>query len=284
VAIRAPALANPYFPLKNITQNFDIVVCGGGLAGFCAAVAAARQGAKTCLVQDRPVLGGNSSSEVRVTPHGAAAFHAYARETGIISEVLIEERARNHETIFENGWTNSVWDLTLYDVARTTPNLTLHVNTTIVAVIDGNGDRITETPPAGAGFGYLHRPACARSRTLTAVVGRVANAEVELVLVGKYFIDCTGDGLVADLAGCEWRMGSEGSEEFGEPHAPAHPFPCARHGPTDTVFAPELGGAARGRGLFLRAGAKAKGPPRWLLVARNRRAMGHDSRGRGHPT
>ena len=223
MAIRAPALANPYFPLKNITQNFDIVVCGGGLAGFCAAVAAARQGAKTCLVQDRPVLGGNSSSEVRVTPHGAAAFHAYARETGIISEVLIEERARNHETIFENGWTNSVWDLTLYDVARTTPNLTLHVNTTIVAVIDGNGDRITETPPAGAGFGYLHRPACARSRTLTAVVGRVANAEVELVLVGKYFIDCTGDGLVADLAGCEWRMGSEGSEEFGEPHAPAQP-------------------------------------------------------------
>ena len=196
------------------------MVCGGGLAGFCAAVSAARQGAKTCLVQDRPVLGGNSSSEVRVTPHGAAAFHAYARETGILSEVLIEERARNHEEIFENGWTNSVWDLTLYDVAKTTPNLTLHLNTAIVAVVM-DGRRITETPLAEARFGYLHRPACAPTRKLTAVIGRVGNAEVELVLRGSYFIDCTGDGLVADLAGCEWRMGSEGREEFGEPHAPA---------------------------------------------------------------
>lgn len=209
--------------MKTISQTFDVVVCGGGLAGFCAAVAAARQGAKTCLVQDRPVLGGNSSSEVRVTPHGAAAFHAYARETGIISELLIEERARNHETIFENGWTNSVWDLTLYDVARTTPNLTLHVNTAITAVIDGDGTRVTETPLPNAGLGYLHRPGCARSWRMAAVVGRVANAETELILQGKYFIDCTGDGVVADLAGCEWRMGSEGREEFGEPHAPAAP-------------------------------------------------------------
>lgn len=67
------------------TEMYDVVVCGGGLAGFCAAVASARYGANTCLVQDRPVFGGNSSSEVRVTPHGAAAFHVYAKETGIIS-------------------------------------------------------------------------------------------------------------------------------------------------------------------------------------------------------
>jgi succinate dehydrogenase/fumarate reductase flavoprotein subunit len=67
-------------------EHYDYVVCGGGLAGFCAAVAAARQGLKTALVQDRPVLGGNASSEVRVTVHGSAAFHAYARETGIISD------------------------------------------------------------------------------------------------------------------------------------------------------------------------------------------------------
>lgn len=105
-------------------ESYDVVVCGGGLAGFCAAVAAARHGARACLVQDRPVFGGNSSSEVRVTPHGAAAFHVYAKETGIISEPLIEERARNHEVIFENGWTNSVWDMAMYDLAVRTPNLT----------------------------------------------------------------------------------------------------------------------------------------------------------------
>lgn len=177
-------------------ELYDVVVCGGGLAGFCAAVSAARHGAKTCLIQDRPVFGGNSSSEVRVTPHGAAAFHAYARETGIVSELLIEERARNHEEIFENGWTNSIWDLTMYDMAMNTPNLTIRLNTSILSVDMDN------------------------ARQIKAVVGRVANAEVEITFEGRIFIDCTGDGIVADQAGCEWRMGSEGREEFNEYHAP----------------------------------------------------------------
>jgi hypothetical protein len=207
--------------MRTVTEQYDVVVCGGGLAGFCAALAAARSGARTCLVQDRPVLGGNSSSEVRVTPHGAAAFHGYARETGIISEMLIEERARNHEEILENGWTNSVWDLVLYDAAQTTPGLTLRVNTALFAVELAGIGRIGEQPGAETSFGYLHRPACVAGGVIEAVVGRVANAETEIVFRARQFIDCTGDGLVADLAGCEWRMGSEGREEFGEPHAPA---------------------------------------------------------------
>lgn len=177
------------------TEAYDVVVCGGGLAGFCAAVAAARRGAKTCLVHDRPVLGGNSSSEIRVVPHGATVYHGYARETGILSELLIEERARNHEPIFENGWTNSVWDLVLYDLAVKTPNLTLHLNTAVRAVHKAGG-------------------------ALEAIVCTVANAETELTLAGGLFIDCTGDGVVADLAGCAWRMGTEARSEFGEPHAP----------------------------------------------------------------
>ena len=164
---------------KQVTEQYDVVICGGGLAGLCAAVAAARMGAKTCLVQDRPVLGGNSSSEVRVTPHGAAAFHGYARETGILSELLIEERAANHEEIFENGWTNSVWDMTQYDLVQRTENLTLHLNTAI------GGVAVT-------------------GRELRAVHCRVANAEVDLTLGAKVFIDCTGHGLVAAEAGCEW--------------------------------------------------------------------------------
>ncbi|AIQ20469.1 hypothetical protein H70357_30020 [Paenibacillus sp. FSL H7-0357] len=177
-------------------ESYDVVVCGGGLAGVCAAIAAARQGVSTCLIQDRPVLGGNSSSEIRVTPHGAAQFHAYARETGIISELLVEERAANHEPIRENGWTNSVWDMALYDMAVRTPNLTVHLNSTVTAV-------------------EKHE-----TRRLSAVKVRVANADTMMTIQGKVFIDCTGDAVVADQAGCEWRWGSESREEFGEPHAP----------------------------------------------------------------
>jgi hypothetical protein len=211
--------------MKRRTETYDVVVCGGGLAGFCAAVAAARLGRKTCLVQDRPVLGGNSSSEIRVTPNGAAIYHAYSRETGIISELLIEERFRNHEPLIENGGTNSVWDMVLYDVAVSTPNLTLHLNTTITGVIPdlpGEPDQVvTETDEPNKDHGYWHRPACNRSRRIKAVVGRVAAAELELTIHGRAFIDCTGDGVVADLAGCEWRMGTESRSEFDEPHAPA---------------------------------------------------------------
>lgn len=181
--------------MKRITETYDLIVCGGGLAGVCAAVAAARQGAEVCLVQDRPVLGGNSSSEIRVIPQGAANYHAYARETGIISELLIEERAINHENI----WTNSVWDMLLYDLAVCTPRLTLHMNTSIVAVEKTD------------------------KRMLSAVVGKVSNAELELTLRARMFLDCTGDGVLAELADCAWRMGSEGREEFGEPHAPPEP-------------------------------------------------------------
>ncbi|MFC3800274.1 FAD-dependent oxidoreductase [Cohnella sp. GCM10012308] len=182
--------------MKKKTKSFEVVVCGGGTAGFCAAVAAARQGARTVLIQDRPVFGGNSSSEIRVTPHGAAQFHAYARETGIISELLIEERARNHEVIFENGWTNSVWDMTMYDMAMNTPNLTFYLNTSILSVAKSSVRRIES------------------------VTAYVAGAETEIVFMGDVFLDCTGDGVVAEQAGCEWRMGTEGKAEFGEPHAP----------------------------------------------------------------
>lgn len=175
----------------------EVPVCGGGLAGFAAAVASARQGRRTVLVQDRPVLGGNSSSEIRVTPHGAAAFHYYARETGIVSEALTEERRRNHEEIFENGWTNSVWDLTLYDIVMTTDNLQLWLNTSCQSV------RLS-----------------ADGRRIEAVTAQVNNAELALSLEAETVVDATGDGIVAAEAGCSFRYGSEGKDEFGEIHAP----------------------------------------------------------------
>ena len=72
------------------TIRTDIMVVGGGLAGICAAIAAARQGRRVALAQNRPVLGGNSSSEVRVWVCGATAhgIHMFARETGIMGEQI----------------------------------------------------------------------------------------------------------------------------------------------------------------------------------------------------
>ena len=173
----------------------EIAVVGGGLAGVCAAIASARLGKRTVLIHERPVLGGNSSSEVRVTPHGAAAFHHYARETGIISELMETERFRNHEQIFENGWTNSVWDLALYDACVSEELLDLYLNTTM-----------TDVHHSGRMINRI------RARTLA--------AETDIVVDASMFVDATGDGVLAAGAGCQFRRGSESKSEFGELHAP----------------------------------------------------------------
>ena len=205
-------------------EIYDVVVMGGGLSGFCAAVAAARSGAKTCLIQNRPVLGGNASSEIRVTVHGAACHHAYARETGILGEAMRAERAANHLFPNENGWTNSVFDMTLYDIAMQERNLHLHLNTDVwdVELADGTRGReaMGDWPRAHQEHAYWSRPACQTQVPIQAVYARVQNAEVEHRIEGKQFIDCTGDALPAHLAGCSWRMGSESRTETGELHAP----------------------------------------------------------------
>lgn len=179
---------------KTETLEYELVVCGGGLAGVCAAIAAARQGVRVGLLHDRTVLGGNSSSEVRVTPHGAAQHHPYARETGIISELLIEERAINHAEIFENGWTNSIWDLVLLTAVLREPNIELHLNTKVTSCVT-DGPRITS------------------------VEALVLDSETRMQVSGSLFLDATGDGIVADSAGCEVMTGSEGRDVFGESNA-----------------------------------------------------------------
>ncbi|TFV82704.1 FAD-dependent oxidoreductase [Microbacterium sp. dk485] len=202
-------------------QSFDLVVAGGGMAGVCAAIAAAREGLRTCLVHERPVLGGVASSEMRVTVHGAGHNHSFARETGIIAELLSEERRRNHEPINENGWTNSVFDQVLYDFCIREPNLTLHLNTSVIGVELEGADEVDRAPHTEKG--YYEREACAPSRRLTALRARTLSAEVDLRLAADLFIDCTGDAFIADRAGCGWRMGSESRAEHGEAHAPEQP-------------------------------------------------------------
>jgi len=95
-------------PNRKKTVNYDVAVIGGGMAGCCAAVSAARNGAKTVLVQDRPVLGGNASSEMRVTVNGVHSLRDkkkpnVERETGIIEEIMIENWYYNPQESYPVG-------------------------------------------------------------------------------------------------------------------------------------------------------------------------------------
>lgn len=179
-------------PSRKQTVTCDVAVLGGGLAGICAAVSAARNGARTVLVQDRPVLGGNSSSEIRVHVNGVThqpPKNQPERETGIIEEILLLNRFMNPQ----ESW--PVWDHVLYEFVMREPNLELMLNTQAVeAKMSGN--------------------------TIKAAVCWQATTETEITITAKQFIDCSGDGLLAATAGALYRTGREGKAEFNEKYAP----------------------------------------------------------------
>jgi hypothetical protein len=174
----------------------DLTVVGGGLAGVCAAIAAARQGLSVALVQDRPVLGGNSSSEIRVWVCGATAhgMQRWARENGIIGELMLENQYRNPDG-------NPVlWDDVVLDAVRAEPGVTLCLNTAVDSV------EMAVTPDG--------TPAVA------AVSGWTLGSETRTTFRSPLFVDASGDGTVAALAGARFRLGREARAEFGEPWAP----------------------------------------------------------------
>lgn len=178
-------------PIRRKSFDYDVAVLGGGMAGICAAVAAARNGSKVVLVQDRPVLGGNASSEIRVIVHGVTKLKSGLpeRETGIIEEILLLNRFYNEQHSF------TVWDHVLYDFVTREPNITLMMNTQAVRAIV-NEEKIT-----------------------SAICWQLAT-ETLITINAKLFIDCSGDGLLAATAGAEYRTGREASSEFGEKYAP----------------------------------------------------------------
>ncbi len=201
------------------TQSYDLVVIGGGLSGLCAALAAARAGTKVALVQDRPVLGGNCSSEVRVVPHGANHNNAWAGETGLPHELILADRVKNHEAFFDHGMINTVFDLNLLHAAQREPNLILHLNTTVRAVESEPLDSAITTPraqPTANGLGRLG----GEPRRIIAVRASQMGSEVEFRLTARQFIDATGDGTIGFLAGADFRYGREARAEFDEPLAP----------------------------------------------------------------
>lgn len=180
-----------------ISENYDFIVVGGGMSGLCAAIAAARGGAKTALVHDRPVLGGNASSEMRMHICGAD-YHMSrpnARETGILEEILLEHKHRNPNNSYP------IFDSVLWEKARFQENLSLYLNTRMldVEVRDGR---------------------------IVSVTAEQLTTEKRFCLSAPLFADATGDGVLGAKSGAEYRIGREGKAEYGEQYAPDEPDSC----------------------------------------------------------
>ncbi|WP_116952396.1 FAD-dependent oxidoreductase [Jiangella endophytica] len=173
----------------------DVTVVGGGLAGVCAAIAAARLGRSVALINNRPVLGGNSSSEIRVWVVGATAHgrNHHARETGIMGELFVENQYRNPEG---NAY---YWDAVVLDAVRAEPNISLYLNTDV-----------REVAASGS----------PEARRVESATGWTMGSELLTTFTGPVFLDCTGDGLVGALAGASFRLGREARSEYDEPWAP----------------------------------------------------------------
>ncbi len=173
--------------MRELSWTADLCVVGGGMAGLCAAVAAARHGSRVVLMQDRPVLGGNASSEIRMWICGAHGDNR--RETGILEEIQLENNYRNPSSNF------SVWDSILYETARSEPGLTLLLNCSCNAA-GMQGPRVSW------------------------VRGWQTTTETWHTVRAALFADCSGDGILAPLTGAEFRIGREARGEFGEDIAP----------------------------------------------------------------
>lgn len=180
--------------LRTVAMTCDLAVIGGGLSGACCAITAARTGLKVVLVQDRPVLGGNASSEVRLWILGATSHmgnnNRWAREGGVIDELLVENMHRNPEG------NSLIFDTILLEWVTREPNLTLLLNTAVHDLKKSGDDAIQSV-----------RAFCSQNST---------SYEISAPL----FCDASGDGIVGFLAGAAFRVGAEARGEFGELFAP----------------------------------------------------------------
>ena len=168
--------------VRDVSLETEFVVCGGGLSGVCAALSAARHGVKVVLLQDRPMLGGNASSEIRMGILGAHGDEN--KEAGILEELQLKNFYYNPLMRY------TLWDDVLLSAVREEANITLLLNTSVNGV-EMEGARIA------------------------AVKAWNGNAYTRYTVKGRFFADCTGDGILR-LSGAKFRRGRELPSEFGE--------------------------------------------------------------------
>lgn len=176
----------PAFPEKK--ASYDLVVVGGGVAGMCAAVTAARMGCKVALVNDRPVLGGNNSAEVRVHLGGYAEMEPNKGLGRMLREFGHSRKGNAQPAEYYE-------DDKKQNFIEAEKNVTLYANYRAVSV-QMNGTEISSV-----------------------VIKHIETGE-EICLKAALFSDCTGDGTIGYLAGADFRMGRESRSEFGESLAP----------------------------------------------------------------
>ena len=173
--------------LKHIVHECDLCVVGGGLAGMCAAVSAARHGIKVVIMQERPMFGGNASSEIRMWVCGAHGKNN--RETGIIEEIALENLYRNPYRSYP------IWDSILFEIVKNEKNITALLNCTCNdCEMDDN--------------------------VIKSVTGWQLTTQSWHTVNARYFADCSGDSILAPLTGAMYRVGREGKDELNESIAP----------------------------------------------------------------
>lgn len=186
--LNGPRTPSRIFKLKTLPE-YDLCVVGGGVAGICAAVSAARLGLKVALVHDRPVLGGNNSSEVRVHLGSYQNLPPFPRLGDVLAEFGPKrggnaEPAANYE------------DDRKMEIVKAEKNIDLFLNRRVTSVVTN---------------------ACGAIAEAVAIDTRYGDARG---IKARWFADCTGDGNVGFLAGADFRMGREGKAETNEPSAP----------------------------------------------------------------
>ena len=171
--------------LNTKVHEVDVCVIGGGIGGMFTAISAARHGAKVALMHDRPVLGGNASSEIRMWISGAGTRVRDLQETGIMEELLLENMHRNPKRNF------SVWDALLYEMVRFEDNIDLMLNCACCEAKAENGH-------------------------IESVKGFQLTTYTWHEVRAKIFVDSSGDSILAPLVGAEFKVGREAKSEYGE--------------------------------------------------------------------